>query len=264
MTWATLAAAGLLFGICNTTLACPHGPPPPWADELSDTQRAELHQMAQDLRQGGKAPDEVHEAVRAKLESWGVEPPEEGFRGPGMRHLKHMLGDRLSGAQYDELREAIRNLRESGAKHPEIREAVRERLGEWGIELPEKRFHRRGGRPFGACPPGAGAPGPSIGEAPEPVPPDSPLLEAGNHPNPFNPSTEISINLKQTADAQVRIYNLRGQLLCELWSGELAAGEHSFTWDGQNDHGRAVASGTYVYQVEAGGDVISRRMTVIK
>ena len=60
-----------------------------------------------------------------------------------------------------------------------------------------------------------------------------------NYPNPFNPATTIPLSVPDGAEAvDVAIYNLLGQLVRQVWSGPLAAGEHRLTWDGRDDKGQ--------------------------
>ena len=54
-------------------------PEPPWMSELTDDQKAELQQYAESLRESGATPQEIRDAVNAKLETWGIEitaPPQ--------------------------------------------------------------------------------------------------------------------------------------------------------------------------------------------
>ena len=43
-----------------------------------------------------------------------------------------------------------------------------------------------------------------------------------------------------------------------------AAGGHDVTWNGRNDHGRAVPSGIYIYRLEADGERQARRMALVR
>lgn len=85
-----------------------------------------------------------------------------------------------------------------------------------------------------------------------------------NHPNPFNPSTTISFETGRAGYAELTVYNILGERIRTLHSGELTAGVHSVTWDGKDALGRAVASGIYLYRLEAGGVSVTRKMTVIR
>ncbi len=85
-----------------------------------------------------------------------------------------------------------------------------------------------------------------------------PVLNA-NYPNPFNPVTEISFDLKVATDVTLDIYNITGQKVTTLIRGQLEAGNHTVTWDGSD-----VASGVYLYRLEAGNHVESRKMVLLK
>lgn len=67
-----------------------------------------------------------------------------------------------------------------------------------------------------------------------------------NHPNPFNPSTEIHFALPGTGRAELRIYDLAGRRVRNLDAGVLAAGQHTVRWDGRDERGRSVTSGVYL------------------
>jgi hypothetical protein len=85
-----------------------------------------------------------------------------------------------------------------------------------------------------------------------------------NYPNPFNPETLIPFALDQAGKVRLGIYNLSGQrvrlLLDEVWP----AGQHLVRWDGYTEEGEKAGSGVYLYRLEAGGQVQSRRMSLIK
>jgi hypothetical protein len=85
-----------------------------------------------------------------------------------------------------------------------------------------------------------------------------------NYPNPFNPSTTIALDLAKSGTVRLRIYNLRGQMVRSLFQGDLAAGFHRLVWDGQDDRRRPVASGVYLYRLEAPGFTQTRKMLLVK
>lgn len=72
-----------------------------------------------------------------------------------------------------------------------------------------------------------------------------------NCPNPFNPETSIEYQLPYSAEVSLTIYNLRGQKVRELMNTAQAAGMHSVQWNGRNESGQLVASGLYLYRIEA-------------
>jgi len=67
----------------------------------------------------------------------------------------------------------------------------------------------------------------------------------GNAPNPFNPMTMIAFNLAQAGHVRLDVHDVRGRRVRQLMSGTQAAGQHQVRWDGRDDGGREMASGTY-------------------
>ncbi|MDE2735368.1 MAG: FG-GAP-like repeat-containing protein [Gemmatimonadota bacterium] len=93
----------------------------------------------------------------------------------------------------------------------------------------------------------------------------SAFVLGANYPNPFNPATTIPLSVPDGAEAvDVAIYNLLGQLVRQVWSGPLAAGEHRLTWDGRDGQGQLVASGAYLYQVRVGEQLRTRKMVKLE
>ena len=80
-----------------------------------------------------------------------------------------------------------------------------------------------------------------------------------NYPNPFNPSTNITFNLPISGDVQLKVYNLAGQLVATLFEGFKSGGQHSVNWNAEG-----FASGIYVYQLVSNGQVLTKKMTLIK
>lgn len=80
-----------------------------------------------------------------------------------------------------------------------------------------------------------------------------------NYPNPFNPSTTIEFSLPEKAHVTLEIYNLLGQKVATLADGEYAAGVHSAVWHAEN-----ASSGIYFYRLNAGAEVITRKMALLK
>ncbi len=85
-----------------------------------------------------------------------------------------------------------------------------------------------------------------------------------NRPNPFNPDTEIQFDLAYPAKVSLSIYNVLGQEVIRLVESQYEAGTYSVTWDGIDKNGKPVASGIYLYRIEAGGFVASRKMVLMK
>jgi len=94
--------------------------------------------------------------------------------------------------------------------------------------------------------------------------PSPELVLDQNRPNPFNPSTEILYSLPAASAVSLRVFDLRGRLVDTLVSEEQIAGSHVVEWDGTDSAGHSVASGVYVYQLQAGELRQQRKMTVMK
>lgn len=89
-----------------------------------------------------------------------------------------------------------------------------------------------------------------------------------NYPNPFNPTTEIKFFTPYQAKVDIRIYNVLGQQITELLSGEVASGTHKIHWNGTNGSGSKIAGGVYFYSVrytdKAGNtQVITKKMILL-
>lgn len=84
-------------------------------------------------------------------------------------------------------------------------------------------------------------------------------------PNPFNPSAEIRFVLNRENLVQLNIYNLRGEKVRTLIQDRLPATEYKFVFDGKDDAGQALASGTYFARLRIGSEVMQvRKMSLIK
>ncbi|MDH4068934.1 MAG: FG-GAP-like repeat-containing protein [Ignavibacteria bacterium] len=86
----------------------------------------------------------------------------------------------------------------------------------------------------------------------------------GNYPNPFNPSTTIRYALASDSPVSVKVYNMLGQEVATLVDGFQKAGEQSAVWHGVNNSGQTVASGLYVYRIQAGNTMLTQKMLFTK
>lgn len=86
-----------------------------------------------------------------------------------------------------------------------------------------------------------------------------------NYPNPFNPTTRITLRIDQPADVSLVIYNLLGQQIRTLMARQMPAGEHAITWDGTSDSGLAQPNGVYLCRAIIDGvPADSRRMLLLR
>lgn len=90
------------------------------------------------------------------------------------------------------------------------------------------------------------------------------LVSLAAAPNPFNPSIEIRFSLRVAASVKLVVYDARGRLVSHLVDEDLQAGDHSARWNGQHRAGGDAASGTYIARIEAGREVLTRRITLIR
>lgn len=85
-----------------------------------------------------------------------------------------------------------------------------------------------------------------------------------NYPNPFNGRTVVSYQLSVVSDVALEVYNLLGEKVITLVKANQGAGKYRVQWNGQDLRGRRVSSGVYLYRLEAGGFVQSRKMMLIR
>ena len=85
-----------------------------------------------------------------------------------------------------------------------------------------------------------------------------------NHPNPFNPTTEIEFSVPERASASLRVYDTSGQLVATLVEGTVDAGTTRVEWNGLDWRGRAAASGVYFYRLVIPGATETRKMVLLK
>ncbi len=101
----------------------------------------------------------------------------------------------------------------------------------------------------------------------EPRGDDTPIYTTdllGNHPNPFNPDTNIEFSLAEAERAVVTIYNIKGEVVRTLADEVYPAGVHSVHWNGKDDSGSSVSSGVYFYKLEAGATSKLKKMMLLQ
>lgn len=85
-----------------------------------------------------------------------------------------------------------------------------------------------------------------------------------NHPNPFNPSTQISFALPRATHAKLVVFNILGQEVATLFDEWLPAGRHAADWDGTDNLGNPAASGIYLYRLQTSDYAATRKMLLLK
>ncbi len=85
-----------------------------------------------------------------------------------------------------------------------------------------------------------------------------------NYPNPFNPTTSIEFALPEAAQVSLEVYNLLGQKVRTLVNGYVPAGYINTSWDGLDQNGKDLSSGTYIYRLKTAGMSMSKKMVLMK
>lgn len=85
-----------------------------------------------------------------------------------------------------------------------------------------------------------------------------------NYPNPFNPTTTIQYFLPTEGNVEVKIFNIKGNLVKTLFGDKQTKGSHKIKWDGKNIDERPVSSGFYIAQVKFGNTIKSKKMILLK
>lgn len=85
-----------------------------------------------------------------------------------------------------------------------------------------------------------------------------------NYPNPFNPTTTIKFQVPEMSNVTVKVFNMLGQEIATLFSGQVNIGQYSVSWDGSSSNGSKVSSGIYIYSMTAGDFVETKRMMLLK
>ena len=75
-------------------------------------------------------------------------------------------------------------------------------------------------------------------------------------PNPFNELAVISYTLEKQSEVELKVYNLKGQLIKTLHKGSQNKGEHILAWDGSDNRNQAVSSGLYFLRLSASGGIL--------
>ena len=85
-----------------------------------------------------------------------------------------------------------------------------------------------------------------------------------NYPNPFNPVTTLRYDLPENAMINITIYDMLGREVKTLMDQTQDAGYRSLIWDATNDYGKPVSAGIYLYQIQAGEYMQTKKMVLLK
>jgi hypothetical protein len=85
-----------------------------------------------------------------------------------------------------------------------------------------------------------------------------------NFPNPFNPTTMIAYDLPDASDVQLDIYDLMGRNINTVVNQNQSAGRHFVTWNANDYLGNQVSAGVYLYRLQAGNKIFTRKMILMK
>jgi len=92
-----------------------------------------------------------------------------------------------------------------------------------------------------------------------------------NYPNPFNPSgagrspvTSIIFSLKETDQINLEIFNIKGERVKQIANDRFSEGQHTKSWNGEDDSGKSVSSGVYFYRLNSENYTKTKKMLLIK
>jgi len=85
-----------------------------------------------------------------------------------------------------------------------------------------------------------------------------------NYPNPFNPVTTLRYDLPENSLVNITIYDMMGRKVKTLLNQTQDAGYKSLIWDATNDYGKPLSAGIYLYQIQAGEYISTKKMVLLK
>ena len=85
-----------------------------------------------------------------------------------------------------------------------------------------------------------------------------------NYPNPFNPSTTIAYSIQNDGLIELKVYNIKGQLVKTLVKGEQQTGSYEVVWNGKDSNEKSISSGVYFYKLSTKDETIMKKMLMLK
>jgi hypothetical protein len=95
------------------------------------------------------------------------------------------------------------------------------------------------------------------------VMPDQYILHQ-SYPNPFNPVTTLRYDLPENSFVNITIYDMLGKEIKTLINQTQDAGYRSVIWNATNNYGKPVSAGIYLYQIQAGEYMQTKKMVLLK
>ncbi|MDP8201934.1 MAG: T9SS type A sorting domain-containing protein [Candidatus Tenebribacter burtonii] len=89
-------------------------------------------------------------------------------------------------------------------------------------------------------------------------------FQLSNYPNLFNPSTTIEFSIQNGSEVDISIYNIKGQKIKTLIHNEFDKGDHSIIWNGDDESGKLVGSGVYLYKLQTESITETKKMLMMK
>jgi hypothetical protein len=85
-----------------------------------------------------------------------------------------------------------------------------------------------------------------------------------NYPNPFNPITTLRYDLPEQTHVNITVYDMLGRKVRTILNQQQDPGYKSIIWDATNDYGKSVSAGIYLYQIQAGEYLQTKKMVLLK
>jgi hypothetical protein len=85
-----------------------------------------------------------------------------------------------------------------------------------------------------------------------------------NYPNPFNPITTLRYDLPEQTHVNITVYDMLGRKVRTILNQQQDPGYKSLIWNATNDYGKPVSAGIYLYQIQAGEYMQTKKMVLLK
>ena len=85
-----------------------------------------------------------------------------------------------------------------------------------------------------------------------------------NYPNPFNPITTVIYEILEDSFVDITVYDMLGNVVNNLINANQSSGYKSIQWDATNNQGEPVSAGVYLYKIQAGDFIDTKKMILLK